>query len=125
MYCQAAFWFLLPLVTERAIEPLQPGLSDEPFGVVVTPTLPATLDWAGSFAAANMNVQLSAIAAPPSENTLRTSSSSDSIDAGLDSPSSRLFFMNCNACRPPPLSNSIDLPSSDRNLPPNAPSSWV
>src|SRR5439155_9190052 len=125
MYVQAACWFLLPEVTDSAIEPLQPGPPDEPDGVGATPTLPAIFDCFSSLAAANMYVQLSAIAAVPSEKTLRTSSSSDSIELGLVSPSSSVCFMNFNASRPPPLSNATDLPSSDRNFPPNAPSNCV
>src|SRR5690348_3586135 len=124
-YVQAAFWFLLPELTHSAIEPLTPGPPAGPVGVVVTPTLPATFDWAGSLAALNMYVQLSAIAAWPSEKIFRTSSSSDSSEFLLLRPTSSVCFMNSSACRPPPVSNATDLPSSERNLPPYAPSSCV
>src|ERR1700730_5238652 len=125
MYCQAAFWFLLPVVTHNAIDPLTPGAALGPAGVGATATLPTTLDWAASSAAACMYVQLSANAAPPAVKTLRTSSSSDSSELGLVSFSSSVFFMNSSAARPPPELNAMDLPSADRNVPPNAPTSWV
>src|SRR6266540_2137272 len=107
------------------MEPLTPGPPEVPAGVGATPTLPTIFDLSGLLASANMYVQFSAIAAPPSEKIFRTSSSSDSIELGLVSLSSRDFFMNSSACTPPPLSNAADLPSSERNLPPKAPSSWV
>src|SRR6266542_3750331 len=84
------------------MEPLTPGPPEVPAGVGATPTLPTIFDLSGLLASANMYVQFSAIAAPPSEKIFRTSSSSDSIELGL-----------------------VSLPSSERNLPPKAPSSWV
>src|SRR5215510_9859527 len=111
MYVHAACWFLLPAVTHSAIEPLQPGPPAEPAGVGMTPTLSTTFDLSGLLASAYMYVQLSAIAAPPSEKTLRTSSSSDSMELGLVSFLSRVIFMISSACSPPPLSNAALLPS--------------
>src|SRR2546430_3430221 len=125
MYCHAACWFLLPDATHSAIDPFTPGPPALPVGLGATATLFATFDLAGSLAPAYAYVQLSMNAADPSENVLSASSSTDSREFGLLRPSSRVFFIHCNAFSPPPWSKATDLKSSERNLPPNAPSSWV
>src|SRR3982750_2924131 len=125
MYCHAACWFLLPEATHRAMEPLTPGAPAVPGGVGCTATLPEIFDFEESLAAAYAYVQLIMKAAEPSENALRASSSIDSIEFGLVRPWSRVCFIHSSALRPPPWSKATDLKSSERNLPPNAPSSWV
>src|SRR5207245_6438345 len=94
MYFHAASWFLLPEAMHRAIEPLQPGAPAEPDGVWATAACPATWLSFGSFASENMYVQFNAMAAWPCEKILRTSSSRDSVEAGLVIPSSMVWRMN-------------------------------
>src|SRR5207245_10870068 len=105
MKVQAACWFLLPELTHSAIEPFTPGLPDEPLGVGCTATLPATFDLLASPAPAYAYVQLSMNAAEPSENVLSASSSTESVEAGLVRPWSRVCFIHSSAFRPPPVLN--------------------
>ena len=115
---------MLPAAMHRAIEPLQPGAPPGPDGVWATAIWPGTWLSLGSLARENMYVQFSAMAAWPCETILRTSSSSDSVDAGLVMPSSSVCFMNSRACSPPPVLN-VGWPAPSRNVPPNAPRSCV
>src|SRR5438132_11947777 len=125
MYFQAASLLLLPAAMHTAIDPLHPGAAPlGPAGVWVTAICPATWLSLGSFANENMYVQLSAIAAWPWDTILRTSSSSDSVDAGFVILSARVCFMYWRAWRPPPALNA-GFPLESSNCPPKAPSSWA
>src|SRR5215213_8594698 len=97
MYFQAGSWFWLPLAMAMPMLPFTPGAPAGPFGVWAMSIWPATWLSLGALAIANKYVQLRAMAASPWEMIRRTSSSIDSIEAGLESFSSRVIRMNSRA----------------------------
>src|SRR5215216_429327 len=97
MYFQAASWFWLPFAMAMPMLPFTPGAPAGPFGVWAMSIWPATWLSLGSLARANMYVQFRAIAASPWEMIFLASSSRVSVEAGLESFSSRVILMNSRA----------------------------